>query len=115
ARLQGHGGEAGDQYDAQGRVLGARTPGELDAVEPRHDDVGDEQLELLTRDELEGIGAVVDGDHVVSCPLESACQEISERSVIFGEQNTSHATILEVRGRLDADRRGASPARLAKP
>ena len=79
-----HGGEAGDEHDPQLGIARGGLAGHLDAVEPGHDDVGQQQVPLLVQHggRLVAIGA---GGDVIAGPLQGAGEEAPEAVVVFGE------------------------------
>ncbi len=87
---QGHGGEAGDEHDAQAVEAGGGLTGHLDAVHAGHDDVGEQQVPVALiqgRDRLLPVGA---GGDVIARPFQGARQESPQGIVVFGQEDARH-------------------------
>jgi len=57
---------------------------ELDPVHLRHDDVGEQQVEMLAFEQRHRLGAAADGGDFIADALQSALQILAHRGVIFG-------------------------------
>lgn len=90
AMAQGDGGEAGDEHDAQLRpeIIGAAR--QLNAVEPRHDHIGEQQIDRAFADPGERGIAIAYGMHIVAGATQGARQKDPEIVVVLGEKNTRH-------------------------
>ena len=90
AGLERDRGEAGDEHHPHvGRDRG-RLLGELDAVHLGHDDVGQQQVELLALEQRQRGGAAIDRVDLIADPLERARQIDAHRIVVFGQQDPHH-------------------------
>jgi N-formylglutamate amidohydrolase len=91
ARLvEGDRGEAGDEHDAQLRQERADPARQLDAVDARHDDVGEEEIEIGVPGERQGRIAVANRLHLVAGPLKGSREEGAHVVIVFGEEYSRH-------------------------
>ena len=88
-RRQGHGGETGDEHDAQIGVAGRSLTRHFNTVHAGHDNVGQQKIPRMVEmlDRLLAIGAGLD---LESSALKGASQETPEGIVVFGEKDASH-------------------------
>ena len=83
-------GEAGDEHDAQFRQQGTDAARQLDAVDARHDDVGEQEVEIGDTGEREGGIAVAHRIHLVAGALERPCEKRAHVVVVLGEEYSRH-------------------------
>src|SRR6185437_14787812 len=88
--VEGDGGEAGDEHDAQLGEERADPARQLDAVDPRHHHIGEKEVEIAVAGERQGGVAVADGAHLVAGALERAGQEGAHVVIILGEEYSRH-------------------------
>lgn len=63
---------------------------QLDAIEARHDNVGEQEIEHFAFERLQGRAAFVEILHKVSGALERVDEKASQAVVILGEKNLGH-------------------------
>ena len=80
---------SGDEYDGQvGHEL-AETAGEFDAADFGHENVGDDDLEGLAGEGVQGFFAVVDGVDGEACFAERLGEVLVDERIVFGEQEAA--------------------------
>jgi hypothetical protein len=81
-----HGPEGGqeDDVDVGGDRLG--RPQQLEAGEPRHLEVGDDQVDAAALNALEGGAAVGGQQHPVALPGERALEALAQPRIVVGDQ-----------------------------
>jgi hypothetical protein len=90
AFIEGDGREPRDEHDAHG---GMKAPGlarKGDAVEPRHHDVAQEQIEGLPLHQSQRLGTVADGGDIVAGLFERPRQKGAQGRIVFREKNGRH-------------------------
>ena len=86
ARVHRHRGKSGDEQNLQFRARTDGAAGEFDAVDARHHDVGDQQLEfVLVKGGQRGV-AIGDGVHVMARTLKRARKKSAHGVVVFSQQ-----------------------------
>ncbi len=94
--IQGDGGEAGDEDDPQGGMQVAGAARQFDAVDPRHDHVGQEQIDLVAGGPAQRRIAVAQGAHLVPGAAQRAGEEYPDAVVVFGEKDACHEARIPV-------------------
>ena len=82
---------AGHQEDLERGVLEPQAPFELDARDPRHDDIRDDEIERRVRDQLESFGCAAGLRHGVAQFLEHCCRHPSDREVVVDDEERTRA------------------------
>jgi hypothetical protein len=82
AALQGDGGKAGDEHHADRRVDRRRLLRQLDPVHLGHDDVGQQQVELLVLQKGHGLGAAADRLDLIADALQRPLQIFAHRRIV---------------------------------
>ena len=80
---EGHGGEAGDEHDADAGLAGGGDARHLDAVGTGHDDVGQQQVPGALVEGVDGVVAILAIDHGMARALERPGQEAAKRVIVF--------------------------------
>jgi N-formylglutamate amidohydrolase len=90
AMAQSHGRKAGNEHDAEVRpdVIGAAR--EFDAVQPGHDDIGEQQIDRPLAHPGERRIAVAHGMDFMPGPAQRAGEEETEIVVVLSEENARH-------------------------
>ena len=96
-------GLGGDRYDRDeplvprldeallGRWLaGGGDAGDLYAVRPRHDDVGQQQVIGAVLQGVDGVVAILAVDHLMTGALQRTGQETAQRTVVFSQKDARH-------------------------
>ena len=88
-----HGRKSRDEHHADRRIDRARLLRELDPVHLRHDDVREEEVELLGLEQRHRFRPATDRDHVIADPLQRPLQIFTHRRIVFGEEDSCHDRI----------------------
>src|SRR5262245_14922281 len=88
--IEGDRRESGDEHDLERRVELGCTPGKLDAVHFRHDDVGEQQIEACLLHLLKSARPLCEGRYVVPRPLQRPNQEAPHVVIILCQEYPSH-------------------------
>ena len=63
----------------------------LNTIHFRHNDVGDDQIEIVTGgDQLDGLGAIVGGDHLMADAGEDIDQGLAHQPRVLDDQDPTH-------------------------
>ncbi len=112
---QGHGGEAGDEHDPQAHEPRGGLAGDLDAVDARHDDVGEQEVPAALVQRLQRLLAVGAGPDVIAGALQGPRQEPAQGIVVFGQEDTRHGRNGSLRERAPPVAREANLGLRCKP
>ena len=89
-RLERNGGESGDEHHLGARADLGTALGQLDAIHFGHDDIRQQQVEMLVLQQRQRRRSPVHRRYFVSGILERPRQVGAHRLVILGQQNTDH-------------------------
>jgi hypothetical protein len=90
AVLVGHGRRvSGHHQHGQLRPQLVRSPGQLDAAHPRHDHIGDQQVELLPRvlEQADGLGSPARRGHLVAAVREDSLAEGADCILVLDQED----------------------------
>ena len=92
AGLERHGGEAGDEHDPEVRAVLGGAARQLDPVEPRHDHVGQQEVDVLLLGQGgQGVDPVADRPHPVPGALQRFGEEAAHAVIVFGKKYERHS------------------------
>ena len=75
------------EHDDRDDALGAEAAADLEAVDARHHDVEDHEVEALAGEGLERLLAVARGDDLVALLLEGEAQQLEDRLLVVDQQD----------------------------
>ena len=67
------------------------SPDRLEAVHPRHEDVDDQQVELMALEDLETLFAVIGRDRLMALPFKQQQNDGADRPIVVDDKNARHA------------------------
>ncbi len=82
--------KAGDEHDLDAGLLLGGAARQLDAVEPGHDHIGEQQVEGHLGELGQRVQAVTDRHHLVTGPAQGLGQELAHGVVVFRQQDLRH-------------------------
>ena len=77
-----------DDRQPRGRGFGAQAPGELEAVQVRHRDIGDQEVWPLLADLAEGLIPVGGGRDDVAMLLQERLDQLADLAFVVDEEDT---------------------------
>ena len=89
--LQRYGGKAGDEHHLGGRADFGAALRQFDPVHLRHDDIRQQQIEMLRFQQRHGLGSPVNRNHLVPRIVQRPRQIGAQGFFVFGKENADHA------------------------
>ena len=90
AGAQGDGGKAGNEDHLGFRRNFGAALGQFDAIHFRHDDIGQQQIEMLALQKGQGGGATVNRHHLIAGVFKRPGKVGAHGFFVFGKQNADH-------------------------
>ena len=90
----------GDDHDLDGRVPLPDQPHGLKSVHTRHENIEEQQVEVLAVELLQAAAAVIGGDHLMSGPFQQHADDGLDRGVVVDDQDFRQGWWSPVCGRI---------------
>jgi hypothetical protein len=75
--------------DAQGRILRSNAPDRLDAIQLRHDDVGEDQIDAAARQQFQPLAPTGGRAHAIAGSRQDEGEGSADRRIVIDDQNVA--------------------------